>query len=286
MKFRIITALVVATSLMACAQTNSSTIADETKEATSLTIENLTNAVVLSSEVKWEKLNPARGDASPQAGTLWGDRKGKVATGFLGKFADGFSSPPHIHNVTYRAVVISGSIHNDDPSAEKMWMKPGSFWTQPVGEAHITAAKGDENIAYVEIDHGPYLVKPTEEAFDNGERPVTIDASNVVWLSSDKAEWIAPNSGAALSFLWENENLKGLFIKLPQGFKGRINSEGDIFHAVVIQGNLAYKLPQSGETKAVDAGSYFTSSTKAKHDLITSEEVVIYGRTNGELEVM
>ena len=78
--------------------------------------------VVLTSEVKWEQLNPARGDKSPQAGTLWGDRKGPVPTGFLAKFVDGFSSPPHIHNATYRAVVISGSIHNDDPEAVDMWM--------------------------------------------------------------------------------------------------------------------------------------------------------------------
>ena len=105
-----------------------------------------TNQVVLSSEINWEKLNPARGDKSPQAGTVWGDRKGEVPTGFLAKFVDGFSSPPHIHNVTYRAMVIKGLIHNDDPKAEKMWMPPGSFWTQPAGEAHITAAQGEESI--------------------------------------------------------------------------------------------------------------------------------------------
>lgn len=120
--------------------------------------EKPTNKVVLGSEVKWEKLNPARGDQSPLAGTIWGDRNGIEATGFLVKFADGFSSPPHIHNITYRAVVISGAIHNDDPQAEKMWMKPGSFWTQPLGESHSTASKG-ESMALVEIDNGPYLVK-------------------------------------------------------------------------------------------------------------------------------
>lgn len=53
-----------------------------------------TNKVVLSSEIEWEKLNPARGDKSPQAGTIWGDRKGAVATGFLAKFVDGFC---HLH---------------------------------------------------------------------------------------------------------------------------------------------------------------------------------------------
>lgn len=36
-------------------------------------------------------------------------------------------------------------------------MPLGSFWTQPSGEVHITAAKGEENIAYVEIDSGPDL---------------------------------------------------------------------------------------------------------------------------------
>ena len=144
--------------------------------------------VVSVSEVKWEQLNPARGDKSPQAGTLWGDRKGAVPTGFLAKFVDGFSSPPHIHNATYRAVVISGRIHNDDPEAARMWMPAGSFWTQPRGEVHITAAKGEANVALVEIDQGPYLVLPTEEAFDSGERadqrgPLEHRVGRSVWLA-------------------------------------------------------------------------------------------------------
>lgn len=73
----------------------------ESKSKDSVIIENPTNKILLSSEIDWEKLNPARGDQSPQAGTIWGDRKGTEPTGFLAKFVDGFSSPPHIHNVTY-----------------------------------------------------------------------------------------------------------------------------------------------------------------------------------------
>ncbi|MBT8207053.1 MAG: DUF4437 domain-containing protein, partial [Acidimicrobiia bacterium] len=45
-----------------------------------------TRQVVLASEVEWEPLNPARGDSSPKAGTLWGDRNGTGATGFLVQF--------------------------------------------------------------------------------------------------------------------------------------------------------------------------------------------------------
>ena len=84
--------------LTSCGNSN-----DKPEVKKSMAIENQTNKVLLSSEIVWEKLNPARGDQSPQAGTIWGDRRGSVATGFLAKFVDGFSSPPHIHNVTYRA---------------------------------------------------------------------------------------------------------------------------------------------------------------------------------------
>ena len=249
------------------------------------------NHVILSSEIVWEKLNPARGDQSPQAGTIWGDRKGHVATGFLARFVDGFSSPPHIHNVTYRAVVIKGLIHNDDPEAENMWMPPGSFWTQPLGEVHITSAKGVENVAYVEIDSGPYLVKPTEEAFESTERPLNIHASNVVWLSSDQTNWIDANNKAQVSVLWKStgtSGIQGLFVKLPAGFQGEIMTDGDLMHAVVIQGMLDYKMPQTKEVKRLDPGSYFCSEDAAIHSVMshTDREVIIYVRTNGEIKVL
>ena len=123
-----------------CHSTNSK---PDTDVAPTVSVTNPTNKVKHSSEIEWEQLNPARGDQSPQAGTIWGDRKGEVATGFLAKFVDGFSSPPHIHNVSYRALVLEGLVHNDDPGASEMWMPTGSFWTQPAGEPHITSAKGE-----------------------------------------------------------------------------------------------------------------------------------------------
>lgn len=253
-------------------------------------IESPTNKVVLSSEIVWEKLNPARGDSSPQAGTVWGDRKGDVATGFLAKFIDGFSSPPHIHNVTYRAVVMKGLVHNDDEAAANMWMPKGSFWTQPVGQPHITSAKGEENIAYVEIDRGPYLVLPTEDAFDNGERPVNVDASNVVWLDHEQSNWIEPESNAEISFLWEHKTekgLKGLFVKLPAKAGARIESDGTIFHAIVVQGEMKYTMPQNKEVKVLDAGSYFNATERAIHSIYNDadDKVIVYVRTNGKMKI-
>ena len=247
--------------------------------------------LVLASEVEWQPLNPARGDKSPQAATLWGDRKATVPTGFLAKFVDGFSSPPHIHNATYRAVVISGSIHNDDPGAAAMWMPAGSFWTQPKGEVHITAAKGATNIVLVEIDRGPYLVQPTEEAFDSGERPVNVDASNLVWV--DPPGMPASVNGVKLAYLWgklqEGES-HGTFVRLPAGFTGKIHSDGSAFRAVLIKGQAQYlgNELKIHEAKTLTPGSYFGSKGKTAHRLASQpgEENLLYVRTNGSYEVV
>lgn len=240
--------------------------------------------VVSVSDVEWEQLNPARGNKSPQAGTLWGDRRGIVPTGFLAKFVDGFSSPPHIHNVTYRAVVISGLIHNDDPDAAHMWMPAGSFWTQPKGEEHITAAKGASSVALVEIDMGPYLVLPTEEAFDSGERPVNLDASNIVWV--DPPGMMASVDGPKVAYLWgdlRDGQSNGTFVKLPAGFEGTIRSRGETFRAVVITGEPQY---HATEAKTLAPGSYFGSKGESVHQLSSrGAESTIYVRTDGSYDI-
>jgi len=244
-----------------------------------------TSEIILTSEVKWEHLNPARGDKSPQAGTLWGDRKSTVPTGFLAKFVDGFSSPPHIHNATYRAVVILGHIHNDDPNASQMWMPAGSFWTQPKGEVHITAAKGVTNMALVEIDKGPYLVLAPEEAFDSGEKPINVAPSNIVWV--DPPGMPTSANGPKLAYLWgtlQDGQSNGTFIKLPAGFTGKIHSHGATFRAVVIKGQPQYL---GADIKTLEPGSYFGSKGESEHQISSKaeEESIIYVGTDGKYEI-
>lgn len=264
--------------------------------------------ILPAGEVKWEQLNPARGDQSPQAGTLWGSRKaadspdseyhagcpiceweereGSVPTGFLAKFVDGFSSPPHIHNVTYRAVVISGLVHNDDPDAAPMWMPAGSFWTQPKGEVHITSAMGDDVVALVEIDQGPYLVLPPEKAFDSGERPVNVDVSNLVWVDAPGV----PDTGnrPKIAYLWgdlQDGDSNGTFLKLPAGYAGVLLSRGETFRGVVISGQLEYS---GAKTEALEPGSYFGSSGNTMHQLKVKggEGCKIYIRTNAKYQLL
>lgn len=247
--------------------------------------------IVLASDVEWQALNPARGDASPMAATLWGDRNGTVATGFLFKPVDGFESPPHIHNVSYRGVVISGVVHNDDAAAERMWMPAGSFWTQPKGAPHITAAKGTDTRAYIEIDSGPYLVRPVADAFDSGERPINVHASNIVWVDATSASGQSSATPATkspqIAFLWgkpADDQRSGFLVKLRAGSSAALRSRG-VLRAVVIEGHPAYQ--GLGGAKPMTPGSYL-SSAGGSHDVscAAGAACVLYVHAEGRLAVV
>lgn len=222
--------------------------------------------VLAVNDVNWEKLNPARGDKSPQAGTLWGDRKAAVETGFLAKFVDGFSSPPHIHNASYRAIVIEGLIHNDDANAAKMWMPKGSYWTQPKGEAHITAAKGSHNFALVEIDKGPYLVKPIDKSFDSSQRPYNIHASNIIWRNQGSYDVVN---------LWKNSLniVTGSLLR----FQDRLSIDVSSARLVVISGDLGFN------EQVLKPGSLITESKSSTLNLTCkSSECIFYLKTTNK----
>ena len=240
--------------------------------------------VIAADDVEWGYLNPARGDKSPGAADLWGDRTKDTATGMLVRFNKGFESPPHIHNITYRGIVIDGEMHNDDPTAAKMWMPTGSFWTQPAGEDHTTAANDKTNLIYLEIDEGPYLVKPSKEQFDNGKRPVNLHIDNMVWLQkSDLANITAKDVSA--TYLWGDTNsVYGTLVKLPSGFEGSITSSGDEFKAVVIKGNVEYTQKSNAKAPLLNAGSYIESTTPAEHEVrnVSDDDAIVYIRTSSK----
>ena len=247
-----------------------------------------TATIVLASELEWEQLNPARGDRSPKAASLWGDRKGPGPSGFLVRFVDGFSSPPHNHNVSYRGVVIEGLVHNDDPSAEAMWMPTGSFWTQPRGAAHITAAKGIDTLAYIEIEEGPYLVRPVEQSFESDEKPMNLDASNIVWLNAFEIIGSVPIDAsthaddAKITFLWgnpEDEGPSGILVKLRAGSVGVMRSNRSTYRAVVIQGSPAHHAVDGSDPAIMGPGSYIGSNgASARVSCESREDCILYVR--------
>ncbi|MEO1020687.1 MAG: DUF4437 domain-containing protein [Pseudomonadota bacterium] len=248
--------------------------------------------VVTPDQVEYVPLNPARGDASPQAGVLWGDIREDVPSGVLLKFAEGFSSPPHIHNITYRAIVISGEIHNDDPDAANMWMGPGTFWTQPAGEVHITSARpGLGGTGFLEILEGPYLVQPGDQAFDNGERPLNLMNSNMVWMAVDEFNWIeASQQGPEVALLWGDLSageLSGSMLKLPAGFSGRVASEGGDIKVVTVQGQIEHAVVGLPDASVLTAGGFFSSDQGVAHLVSCDQqsECLLYIRTAGQFRV-
>ncbi|GAL10262.1 hypothetical protein JCM19233_1239 [Vibrio astriarenae] len=225
--------------------------------------------------------------AEPGAADLWGDRTTDTATGMLVRFNKGFESPPHIHNITYRGIVIDGLMHNDDPTAAKMWMPTGSFWTQPAGEDHTTAANGENNLIYLEIDAGPYLVQPSAEAFDNGERPLNLHTNNIVWLGSSDLHDINVE-GVQATYVWGNAaEMNGSMIKLPSGFDGSINTQAPEFRAVIISGDVEYRSEDAKKETHLAAGSYIESTGNFTHHIIndSENEVTIYIRTSDKYQV-
>ncbi|NHI02228.1 DUF4437 domain-containing protein [Oceanimonas sp. MB9] len=250
---------------------------------------NMQSEVVTAEEVQWGYLNPLRGIRSPGAADLWGDRTKNTAAGMLVKFNKGFSSPPHIHNITYRGVVIEGLMHNDDPKAESMWMPTGSFWTQPAGENHITAANGEENLIYLEIDSGPYLVQPSDEHFENGEKPINLHASNMVWLNQSDMKLIK-GEDAEVTALWGSNQageLGGTLVKLPAGYTGQIHVDAEEFRGIVIKGDVTYRSAETRDEKELAAGSYFGSTGQFDHNIsVSDQDAILYFRTNGRYQLI
>ena len=249
---------------------------------------NPTTRVVLAADADWRPLNPARGDKSPAAGVLWGDIQAPGPTGFLLRPVDGFESPPHIHNVSYRGVVIRGVIHNDDPDAAKMWMPAGSYWTQPKGEVHITAAKGTETLAYIEIEDGPYLVKPPAQAFDPGEAPVNVDASNVVWVDAPK---LAGDETTSIAYLWGEPSRgtsSGALIKIASGASATVIGAGESLRVIVAQGTPRHREAAGADATLLAPGSFIGADGPSAHALVCEGEVdcVFYVRAIGALDLV
>lgn len=272
---------------------NSSDAVEQAQTDTTKTNAAKTSVVTITryEQLDWTPLNPARGKNSPQAANLWGDRSQTGATGFLVQFKKGFSSPPHIHNVTYKGIVLNGEVHNDDPKAASMWMPEGAFWTQPKGESHITAAQANFNLAYIEIQQGPYLVKPAEHHFDSGERPINVAPQNLVWQPLPTS--LGVNSNAEQALLWgslKSGETNGRFIKMAGNSElSMVATKNEIKLVVVANSVLVNSrhVHPSFETD-VNVGSLIKiKDNKQSGEMVTlqcttSIPCVLYARTQGD----
>ncbi len=235
------------------------------------------------SDVKWEQLNPKRGDRSPKAGPLWGKRTGPGPAGFLLWPVDGFSSPPHIHNVDYHGVVITGTVHNADPSAAEFYMPPGSFWTQPGKGLHITACKG-QCLAYIEVAD-KFEVLPASRAQKDIAPAINLGPSKIKWI---KPADIPPAAvyGVRVAYPMGKPEIGqagATLLKLPAGSHGVWHQFHYTYHAVVIRGRPTHRAGGSNKTRTMDPGTYFGSKGNYSYELSCpgKDECMVYIRTKG-----
>lgn len=183
--------------------------------------------------------------------------------------------------------MIRGLLHNDDPNAEDMWLPTASFWTQPAGGIHITAAKGDDCLAYIEVEDG-LGVLPAEQAFESPEKPVNVDVTNLVWI--DPPRQPVAEAGPQVAFLWgdpQGDQPYGVMIRIPAGTTGEIESHGASLRAVVIVGLVDLEKPEPGGSQPLEPGSFFSSTGKAVHRVSAGTETfgVLYLRLEGVFDI-
>lgn len=170
-----------------------------------------------------------------------------------------------------------------------MWMGPGSYWTQPLGESHITAAKGKNTTIFLEILSGPYLVKPSKDAFDGGERPINIDARNIVWLNAKDTTWIT-GDGPKLAYLWGSttgNSKNGTFLKLPSGYNGLLSTNAPHMRVVTIQGDIGVQVSKNADKQRLEPGSYIGTQGAASHQVtcVADTACLLYLHTDGKFEL-
>lgn len=125
-------------------------------------------------------------------------------------------------------------------------------------------------------------MRPTDQAYDTGQRPMNIDGSNIVWIDT--------TSGAQIAYLWASQSNappSGTLIKLPRNFQGSLDTENSPVKAVVIQGQLKLRTMSIPSETTLSTASYFqTSNTPPIHLINNSDQdTILYLRTAGKIQL-
>ncbi len=156
---------------------------------------------------------------------------------------------------------------------------------------------GEGRVAYIEIQHGPYLVMPPEQAVDNGERANNVHAANLVWLDASTNRLIeipsrvAPADGPRVSYLWgdpQGEQASGALVELPAGYTSTLTSTGSSLRIVVIKGDIRLHASGAPGHESLGPGSFVGSSNAGGAGITgsTSTSTVLYVRSDAPVEVV
>lgn len=129
-------------------------------------------------------------------------------------------------------------------------------------------------MVYVEIDEGPYLVRPVDQAFDNGERPLNLGESEIQWDSAESVGWSRAPSGLKVAQLWETDGGSGRLVRFEQLGQFELSSASP-FGIVVVTGRATVGA-------VVEAGG-FIGATRAQ--IRVDASTTLYLRASARVEL-
>ena len=233
------------------------------------------------------------------AGTLWGGRDRSGPTGFLLRPADGFESPPHIHNVAYRG--------GGDPRPPPQ-RRPGRRVDVDAGGVVLDAAGGRGAHHSRERRATPWPTsrstrgrsassrsrRRSTTARETGQRrrvEPRLAGTHRPPAGSSPAKASASAHGLELAFLWGDPRQDRSAERDPHPASGRgpaeLRSRGPILHAVVVQGRPEHRVAGETDGESLEPGSYVRSKGETVHQLFCEKEqrCILYVRTKGRFDV-
>ncbi len=202
-------------------------------------------------------------EISPYA--TFGSAQGNFAEGghgTFGIFGAGASSPPHTHSSAYYAVVLEGEMNNPfGTEAAPAALAPGSFWSVPAHDEHVTACLTPEReCRFFFHANSAFDFTPLEAMVQ--ERSATASSIPAADLNLRSLE---PYSAAAT--VWGNpaSGAFGAIIELDGGDDTGELAYRNRFTLVPMTGELS--ISTAGGVLELPTGSLLEAEPNAVHEL-------------------
>ena len=236
-----------------------------------------TSSSTNAADVEWAPLNPEQPEG-PSWVVLEGDPTQGAFT-MMAKLGAGFETPLHKHPSGFTGVVISGEVsHGASKDAVKV-IGPGTLWTEPANEAHVTGCVGDEDCVFVGRMDGPMAMTPVETPDETPSASV-VGAADIEYTPVNPEQPEGPGM-AVLS----GDQTQGAFVALVR-FPGGLSTPEHVHSAsyvgVVISGQI-----QDGEGAAKAPGSHWNNAAGHPHQTscVEGDDCVFFVSMDGAMDM-
>lgn len=215
----------------------------------------------------------------------FGSAQGNFAEGqhgTFGIFGAGAASPPHTHSSEYYAVVIEGEMNNPfGTEADPPSLVPGSFWTVPANDQHVTACLTPDNeCRFFFHATSAFDFTPIDEL----TQPRSSEAGSVP-LDTIDFEELAPYDGAATMWGDRGTGPHGTIVRVEAGESTGDLAQRNAFTLVPATGALSIDTGNGSTDVAI--GSIVEAETNTPHSLACcgNTDCVFYLFSDGALDI-